>query len=86
MFETKRVTVNEVTTTLLAKGPCRLRLSGVPGAGVYAVGEQSVTALTGFMSNAGFAEFCLGTGERVFAISDTGAGTFDVMVMTYGSP
>ncbi len=89
MFETKRVTVNEATSTLLAKGPCRCRIeSATSSSQVFMVGEQSVTALTGFKSGSAVLqqELCLGTGERVFAISDTGQGTFDVMVMTYGSP
>lgn len=85
MFESKRVTVNEASSVLLAKGPCRCRLESIPGGSVFCVGEQSVTPLTGFRA-ATFPELSLGTGERVFAISDMGAGTFDVMVLTYGSP
>ncbi len=85
MFETKRVTINEATSTLLAKGPCRCRLEITPGGGVFCLGENGVTALTGYRSQS-TPELALGTGERVFAISDTGAGTFDVMVMTYGTP
>lgn len=57
----------------------------MPGGGVFCLGEQSVTALTGYRASAA-PELSLGTGERVFAISDTGTGTFDVQVLTYGSP
>lgn len=84
-FKTERITVNEVTPVLLAKGPCRCRLEMALGGGVFCVGELGVTALTGYRANA-VPELHLSPGERVFGISDTGAGTFDVMVMTYGVP
>lgn len=88
MFEAKRVTINEATSTLLAKGPCRCRIAHAPAvAGAFFLGEQSVTALNGYQYNAPIEpELALGTGERVFAISGPGAGTFDLQVITYGTP